>query len=200
MMSWGKVLHSTMLVASGLLLCGLAYARLVPHAVSSQPPAPPRIEVVRGLAELTVMEVQVADVAEGLVEGYTGGTSVIALVHGTAAVGVDLEQARYVRVDPAHMHLVLALPQPLVRRVMIDPDRTHVLNSDRRGLWRLAFGSAHEGRAVAEALACGRDRLAHAAAHAGVVRQAREQTERVLGRFLAELGWSLDVRWAGGIK
>lgn len=110
-------------------------------------------------------------------------------------VAEKLDQARYLEVDAEQRRLVLAMPQPEVRRVAIDPNASRTLRCDRSGLWQLAVGSAHEDTVVTDALTIGHDRLVFAATRDDIVNRARIQTEAVLRRFVSELGWTIEVAW-----
>jgi|GEM_PF-1758696 len=190
-----RVIFGTASVLLGLTLCSEAYESLAATDQPEQPVTAPSIDRIRELNELTVLEVQASEVVTTEVNGRTGGTTVVVLVHGTVTLGVDLEQARYLHVDAEQRQLTLALPQPTVRRVAIDPHASRLLSCERSGLWNMAIGPAREDEAFAASLAIGHDRMAHAASREDIVARARHHAESVLGRFVTELGWSLEMRW-----
>lgn len=180
----------------GLSLCSSAYVVQAEPTQAERPNPPPNIERIRELAELTVLEVESSTIVSTAIRGYTGGTSVVVLVHGTLAYAVDMDAARYLQVDEQQRHLVLALTQPTVRRVAIDPRMSRMLSCDRTGLWRVALGPAREDEALTSALVIGQDRLMASAGSEDLVRRARRHTESVLGRFVTGMGWTLEVSWA----
>lgn len=194
-MRWNPILAAVSLIWLGLLLCNTAYKSLTPTPEPTHASTPPSIDRIRELAELTVTEMQFSKVAEGSIRGHTGGVTVIALIHGAATLAVDLEQARFLHVDQDKKHLVLALPRPSVRGVAIDHHRTRVLSCERYGLWRLAVGSALEEHALAESLVIGQDMLKDAALREDHTSRARSHAQGSLSRFVAALGWTMDIRW-----
>ena len=134
-MYWSRILSGTATLWIGLALTSRAYDVLATEPEPPPHPTPPSIEAIRELSELTVLEVEATEVATASVEGRVGGTTVVALVHGIVTLGVDLDQARLVEVDQERQRLVLALPQPDVRRVAIDPVISRSLHTQRDGLW-----------------------------------------------------------------
>lgn len=179
----------------GFSLCGTACDALAATAPPTQSNPPPSIDRIRELAELTVLEVDASEIVRTHISGHTGGTSVVVLVHGTLTYAVSLDEARYLQVDQEQRRLVMALPQPKVRRVAIDPQRSRMLSCKRSGLWQVAVGPAHEDEAIALALAIGQNRLRDATSRDDLVERARFHAESVLGQFVSEMGWSLNVRW-----
>lgn len=147
------------------------------------------------MAELTVLEVEASEIVNTQIKGHVGGTSVVVLVQCNLSYGIDLDAARYRRVDQDERHLVLAMPQPAVRRVAIDPQTSQMLSCERTGLWQVAVGPAREDQAFTAALAIGHDRLKQAGSQDNLVDRARHHAEVVLSRFVLDLGWTLDVRW-----
>lgn len=178
------------------MLCGEAYQSLA-HTPPVQQPThspPPSIDAIRDMSELTVLQIEVTDVVTTSVQGQTGSITVDMLIRGTVTLGIDLEQARFIEVDEEQQHIVLALPPPVVRRVAIDHQTSRVLSCQRNGLWRMAVGDALEDQAISSALVIGQQRLSYAASRADLNLRARGHAESVLGRFVTELGWTLDVR------
>ena len=179
----------------GLLFCGEAYESLSVPEQPERRDGPPHIQAVRELADLTVLEVEVSDIATGTVNGRTGGTTAVMLIRGTAAIGVDLEQAYFASVDEEQQHVVLALSHPEVRQIALNPQTSRMLSSERTGLWQIAPGEALEGRAITQALAHGEHRLMEVASDESLHNRARLHAESVLCRFLREMGWTMEVRW-----
>lgn len=54
---------------------------------------------------------------------------------------------------------------------------------------------ALEDQAIRSALVIGQQRLGVVASRDDLDQRARGHAESVLGRFVAEMGWTLDVRW-----
>jgi hypothetical protein len=179
------------------MLCSEAYESLA-HTPPDEKPThstPPSIDAIRAMSELTVTQVELTDVVSTSVHGQTGRITVDMLIRGTVTLGVDLEQARFIEVDKAQQNIVLALPPPEVRRVAIDHEASRVLNSQRGGLWRMTIGDALEDQAIRSALVIGQQRLSVATSRHDLNQRAGGHAEAVLGRFISEMGWTLDVRW-----
>lgn len=194
-MRWTPTVAGAATLLLGLMLCAEAYESLASTPEPEQTITPPSIDSIRELAELTVLEVEASEVVTTEVNGYTGGTSAIVQVHGTITLGVDLDRARFVEVDEVQQHIVLALPPTEVRRVAIDHQTSRVLRCQRSGLWRMAIGDALEDQAIKSALVIGQQRLGATASRDDVDQRARGHAASVLGRFVSELGWTLDIRW-----
>jgi len=190
-----QIVAGAAIIWIGLSLCSKAYnAQPIPPNVDPPHP-PPKIERIRELAELTVLEVDNSTIVSTEIRGYIGGTSAVVLVHGTLTYGVNMDEATYLQVDEERRHIVLALPQPDVNRVAIDPRASQILSCMRTGLWKAAVGPVRETEALTTAFAIGHDRLKNSAASEDLMRRARRHAEAVLSRFLQEMGWTLEVRW-----
>ena len=194
-MRYQHLLIGSITILLGVMLCGEAYDSLAATTQAGHTIGPPQLEAIRGLAELTILEVEATEIVSAEVTGYTGGTSVVMLVRGTVTLGVDLEQAKIIEVDEDRRRVVLGLPPPEVRRVMIHHEDARVLSCERRGLWRIAVGQAKEDQAIKEVLAVGQDRLMQAASLENNIDQARMHAETTIGKFLSDTGWELNVQW-----
>lgn len=179
----------------GILLCGGDYDALASRGQVQQIITPPSIDAIRELSDLIVLEVSSSEVVTNVIRGRTGSTSVVVLVNGLLAYGIDLDKAQYLRVDENQRHLLLSLPQPTTRQVAIDPHTSRMLSCERTGLWQIAVGPAREDEAFTTALAIGHDRLMQAVLRDDLVKRARHHAVAVLTKFMAELGWTLEVRW-----
>ena len=179
----------------GVLMCIWAYDGLTSPDQSEQPITQPSLEAIRALSELTVLEVDATEVVTTSLKGYTGSTSVVVLVNGTLTYGVDLDQARTQRTNQTQQHLVVALPQPKVRDVIIHHGTSQVLRSKRSGLWQLAIGPAREDEVLMTALAIGHDRFMSAATRDDLVSRAKRHAEAALAQFVSEMGWAIEIRW-----
>lgn len=182
-------------ICLGLMLCGRAYDTLGVVEPPERSDSPPKIETIRSISELSVLEVDASEIVTAQVKGYTGGTYVVVLVTGTLAYGIDLEQARYLQADEQQRHLVITLPKPRVRQVRIDPARCQLLSCERSGLWQLAIGPAHEDEAFLLAMSLAHDQLIEAASRDDLSTQAQQQAVTVLRRFVSETGWTTAIRW-----
>ena len=195
-MHWGNLLAGTVLSVLGLLVCMNAFNSLSQARNAYHHHSPPSVEAFHELAELTVLDVEVNEIATGSIRGRAGSTTAIVLVTGTVTLGVDLEQAVVIEANETQKIIVLSLPPPIVRRVSIDHDASQVLSCERSGLWELAVGDAHEAQAVERAFAIGQERLRHTGASIKhTMMRARRQTESILTDFAAELNWMLDIHW-----
>lgn len=182
-------------VLVGFGLCGMVIAQtnlLIPPP--TQLPAP-KLEQVRALAELTVLEVPLTLPVRHNIRGRTGGTAVVMLLQGSARLSTDLAQSKFVHVDAVKKHVTLALPAPTVHSVELDAESSQVLTTQRRGLWRMVPGPAHEDTAVTTAMREGQKNIHRAARDPSLIQQAKAQTETVLHDFLISMGWSVVFRW-----
>src|SRR5579885_451090 len=103
---------------------GLALGHIGRSPSGPQSDPPPTIQQVRELASLVTSRVEVADVQETDVSGYTGGMRVLMLVRGDFLLGVDLSASRLEAVDVSARAAVLWLPQPSVSSPRVDHTRT----------------------------------------------------------------------------
>lgn len=190
-----RIVAGGVIIWLGLFMCSDAYKSLAQPTYAKPPNAPPGIEVIRELAELAVLKVEATEVITGRVKGRVGGTSVIVLVRGDVMIGVDLEKAKFLKIDEDQHHLILSLPPPTVRRVVIDHHVSRTIHCQRDGIWNMAIGPAAEDKAIADAFMRGTERLKEVAAHKEMIQRAKRHAEFVLGRFTNEAGWSLEVRW-----
>ena len=78
---------------------------------SSPPPSAPTIEQIQQLSSLVTLRVEVADVLESSITGYTGGVKAVLVVKGDLLLGVDLSQAKLEKVDLVARTAVLVLPR-----------------------------------------------------------------------------------------
>lgn len=183
-------------VLMGLSLCSVAIAQIDSPTYMAHVMPAPQLEQVRALAELTVLEVPLTLPIRHHIRGRTGGTSVVLLLQGSARLSTNLAAAEFVQVDSAKRCVTLALPEPRAQSVELDIDSSPVLATQRRGLWRLVPGPAHEGTAVAAALREGQNSIHQAAHDPALIHRAKAQAEKVIGDFLLNAGWSASFHWA----
>ncbi len=88
-------------------------------ALAYRPPIPadgihtgPSIERMSALSQLLTLRIDVADVLVSRIDGMTGGVQLAMLVKGDVALGIDLSQARFDKIDNAHCTALLILPPP----------------------------------------------------------------------------------------
>ena len=160
--------------------------------------AGPTLEQVRGLAALTVLAVDVADVQVTDLRGYTGGARAALVVKGDLTLATDLSEARFASVDAAARTAVLVLPPPRVAGPRVDHTRTRLVWVWRYGLWQVAPGGGDGAQAtvVNRAFAEAQRVVAAAGADPALDARARAQAEAVLRAFGEATGWTLTVRWS----
>jgi hypothetical protein len=156
----------------------------------------PTIEHVRGLASLTVLKVEVADVQVSERRGYTGGAKTVLVVKGDLTLSTDLSRARFASQDSFQRTAVLVLPPPQVTSPRVDHERTRVVCIWEYGLWRIAPGDAAETVLIDQAYAEAQAVVAAAGREPSLEARARVQAETVLETFFQSLGWTLTVRWS----
>ena len=194
-MYWSRILAGAATIWLGLLLCSSAYESQADDTPAEPPRTPLSIDVIRELADLTVLEINATEVVTSTVSGHTGNTSAVVVVTGSITLAVDLEQARIVMADQDRQHFIVALPPPKVQRVAIDHDASRVVSCQRSGLWELAIGQAHEDRVISDAFATGQYRLEAAGREQRFSRRARVHTDAVIQRFARDVGWIIEVQW-----
>jgi hypothetical protein len=196
--------------AMTLLLCGLLSGRLLwgrpPQSKRSASPsishvhAGPTIEQVRSLASLTVLKVDVADVQVSGLHGYTGGVQAALVVKGDLTLSTDLNEARFLSVDPRRRAALLVVPPPRVSSPRVDHDRTRVVWLWQYGTWRFLPGDRTQAAAVNRAYAEAQNVVATAGGDRLLGERARAQAEAVLRTFFAALDWTVSVRWADRVQ
>lgn len=164
---------------------------------SSAQSAPiPRIESIHTLSMLTVVRVNVADVIETELRGYTGGVRVLVIVKGDLDCGVDLAQARSVSVEPATCTAVVSLPSPQLEAARVDHRGTRIAAVWHSGLWVIVPGGQDASAAAIEAAFVDAERAVAAVADdAAVHERARRQAEQVVRCFFEAFGWHVEVQW-----
>jgi hypothetical protein len=123
-----KVLRARVLclgIGSGAAGFALGHRLAKPRPGEAPAASPPTVEQVRRLSSLVTTRVEIADVQETAVEGYTGGIRVM-LVRGDFLMGVDLSQARFESVDTVARTATLLLPAPRAASPRVDHARTRL--------------------------------------------------------------------------
>ena len=166
------------------------------------PPHPPptthlglTIEKIQPLSSLVTARVDVADVVETTLAGYTGSVKVAILVKGDFLLGTDLSAGRFEAVDHDRHTATLRLPQPAAASPRVDHSRTRVFSVNTNGLWQIV--PSDEGRAavVNRAYADAQRIIAEAAVEPAGIDRARRQAESVLRAFFEAMGWIVEIRW-----
>lgn len=156
----------------------------------------PTLEQVRGLAALTVLSVDVADVQVSDLHGFTGGIKAALVVKGELALSTDLSAARFESVDVQNRTAVLVLPPPHVSSPRLDHSRTRLVWVWEYGLWQAVPGDRPHAAVVNRAYQEAQAVIAAAGQDPSLDPRARAQAESVLGTFFNALGWQVSVRWS----
>jgi hypothetical protein len=186
----------TVLVGLGLLGLGiLLEGRLWLWPERTRESGLPTREQIQALAELVTLRVEVADVQEMRMAGYTGAMRAVLLVRGDFLLAVDLARARIERVDEARRSAVLVLHQPAVRSPRVDLQRTTLFEVTHEGLWLLVPGDAGRTELLNLAYAQAQRCLVTAAADPALQQRCREQTRQVVQTFCRGQGWEVEIQW-----
>jgi hypothetical protein len=156
----------------------------------------PTIEQVQALSCLVTTRVDVADVVETHLEGYTGGMKAVLLIKGDFLLGVDLSQAKFESVNNGARTAELVLPQPRVTSPRLDHDKSKVFAVSQSGLWQIAPGGGQiSGEVVDQGYRDAQRFVAGACDDPSFIARSRQQAEQVLGAFFRTMGWQVAVRW-----
>ena len=157
--------------------------------------AGPSIQQVQQLASLMTLRVEVADVQETHIAGYTGGVKAILVVKGDLLLGVDLARAKLQSVDMAARTAVLVLPSPSVSSARVDHERTRIFVVSETGLWQLVPGDAAQTAAFNRAYREAQKSVAKVGQDQSLHENCRRHSESVLAGFYSALGWTVTVQW-----
>ncbi len=148
----------------------------------------PTIEKLERLSQLVTTRIQIADVliAEG--QGCRGSW----LIKGDALLSVNLGQAKIIDKQEGTKQATIVLPEPQVLQERVDHSRTRTWSVER-----VAWLPWHTDQdALRDAVYLeGQKLVAHTAASAENISQAKLTAETVLKALYAEVGWSLAVKW-----
>lgn len=172
-------------------------------AVACRPPVTadgihtgPSIERMSELSQLLTLRIDVADVLVSRIDGVTGGVQLAMLVKGDVALGIDLSQARFDKIDNAHCMAVLILPPPEASCARVDHDRSRLFELTSDGLWAITPGTRDYLAVVDKAMAEAEDLVASAAHNNNADERARRHAEVLLGAFFHSIGWEVQIRWS----
>lgn len=187
-----------------LILVGLAlgliasnYNRTVrPSSEAATYHVGPTIEQVEALSCLVTTRIEIADVQETRLDGYTGGARVAMLIKGDFLLGVDLSRARFESMDHAARTMVLVLPQPQVTSPRLDHERTKVFRVSQTGLWQIAPGGGQtSGDVIDRGYRDAQRFVATACNDPAFIGRSRQQAEQVLTAFFSAMDWKISIRW-----
>ena len=150
---------------------------------------------MRELAELVAERVEVADVLETSVGGYTGGLRVAVVVRGDFLLGVDLSRAKVQAVDAEAKSFELVLPPPQASSPRVDHSRTHLFEVFDHGLWAVVPGDAGRSRVVERAFEEAQRVVEEASADPALAERSKRRAEQVLKGFFESTGWKAQVKW-----
>lgn len=154
-----------------------------------------KIEKVRELAELVVLDVPISDVHVSKIEGTTGSIKMIVAVHGDVMITTDLEHANFDLIDSENRSAVLVLPRPTAQRPRVDHDKTRIVEIQRTGLWKLLLGDAGEASLTNRAMQSAQTVLIDAANKPELIERACGHTEMVMRNFFDAMGWTVVIQW-----
>ncbi len=156
-----------------------------PVIINSQGPT---VEKLQKLSHLLTLRVQIADVliAEG--QGCRGSW----LIKGDALLAVNLSQAKITDKQEDARQATLILPEPQVFQPRVDHSRTRTWSVER-----VAWLPWHADQdALRDAVYAEAQKLvAHTAASAENLSQAKLTSETVLKGLYSEVGWNVAVKW-----
>jgi len=165
--------------------------------VLKQVPNALKIEKVRELAELVVLDVPISDVHVSELEGRTGGIKMILAVHGDVQITTNLEKAEFDSIDEETKSAILVLPRPEAQRPRVDHNKTRIVEFQRTGMWRFTLGDAGERTLTNRAMASAQKVLGEAAKREDLVKRACAHTETVMRNFFDAMGWEVVIQWDG---
>lgn len=158
----------------------------------------PTIEQVQMLSSLVTMKVDVADVVETRLSGYTGGVRAVVIVKGDLLLGVNLSAARFESVDAVRRRAVLLLPQPQIQSPRLDHERTRLFAVAESGLWQITpGGAATDVKVTNTAYRDAQRYVVEVSGDPSLAARARRQAETVLITFFGAMGWQVEIRWDG---
>jgi hypothetical protein len=156
----------------------------------------PTIEQIQALSQLVTTRVDVADVLETRLDGYTGGAQVAMLIKGDFLLGVDLSQAKFDSLNTEARTVVLVLPQPQVTSPRLDHERTMVFRVLQTGLWQIAPGGGQtSGDVIDRGYRDAQRFVADACNDPAIIARSREQAQSVISAFSKAIGWEVTLRW-----
>jgi len=168
---------------------------LRPATTESPRPTPLRVEQVQQLAELVTTRVYVQQRQERTLKGHLGQLRVVLWVEGEVLLGPSLKSAKLADVNEQHRTATLVLARPRVLAATVDLIRTRFDVVSFSGLWWLLPDQDVRQQVESESLRSAQDLLRkHERDSWREISQ--RQTEQVIERFGASIGWTLRVQWS----
>ena len=155
----------------------------------------PTLDQVRRLASLVTTKVEISDVTETSIDGYTGGVKAVLIVRGDVLLGVDLHGARFESKDEQAKVAVLVLPPPKATSPRLDHSKTKLFLVSRQGLWQVVPGDGGRTPAINLALGHAQEVITSAGNDPRLRERARQQVEQAITCLFAVVGWRVEVRW-----
>jgi len=153
------------------------------------------IEKIQPLSSLVTARVDVADIVETTLLGYSGSIKVAILVKGDFLLGTDLSAARFDSVDAVHHTATLVLSPLAAASPRVDHAHTRVFSISTRGLWQLVPGDEAATAVVNRAYAEAQRIVSQAADNRVLLDRSRQKAESVLCAFFEAVGWRVKIRW-----
>jgi len=193
---WTRILGLSVvsIVVACMVGIGLDVSRVGVNAISYH--TGPTIEQIQSLSCLVTTRVDVADVVETHLDGYTGGVKAAILVKGDFLLGVDLSRGKFESVSSSNRTAVLVLPQPQVTSPRLDHERTKVFAVSQSGLWQIAPGGGQTSGEVVDRGYRDAQRIVAAACNdQQFIARSRQHSEQVLKAFFQAVDWKVTVKW-----
>jgi len=152
------------------------------------------LEEIRKVADLVMLRVPLQRIAEARLDGFTGGLTVLLVVHGEGLIATDLLGAE-IKIDERARTVSVVLPPPRVLTCRLDHRQTAIVHLSRHGAWMLLPGPAGEGALIERAFRDAQNQLREAVSAPEKMAAARSQAEQVLRRVVEQRGLSLRLSW-----
>lgn len=191
-----RYLLALLAAALGFVL-GRSWALAPPFGLGQTNHTGLTIEQIQPLSSLVTARIDVADVVETTLTGYTGAMKVAILVKGDFLLGIDLSQARFESIDSKRRTAILMLPQPHIQSPRVDHSRTRVFAMNTSGLWQIVPGDEGRSALINRAYADAQQIVASAADDQTLLERSRGQAESMLRAFFTALAWEVEIRWSG---
>jgi hypothetical protein len=155
----------------------------------------PTIDQIQQLASLATLKVNVADVQQTSINGYTGGIRAAILVKGEFLLAVDLTQAKFESKNNRAKAAVIVLPDPKVLNPRLDHDKTRLFGISEGGLWVLVPGDAAHVAVLNQAYR-NAQKIVALAANPAIIQEAKQHAEQVIKCFFQAVGWTVTIVWS----
>ena len=156
---------------------------------------PPTIGEILQRADLVVLEAPMESMCVKQRAGLVGGVELVLIARGSVLISTDLSKARYCQIDESSKQATIALPLPTALWARLDSQKSNVYKLSRYGLWFMVLGDAGESELMELAWREAEQGFAQKAADPALIKQARQQAEKVIAQLFAKSGWSVNVIW-----